>query len=117
MQLTCLSKAGSRAGEKMEAVGAQDDIGEAPDAIGRRSSQKHFFCRVGACPRRRGGDGLRESAPFLGLNDVHVSYAAVNNTVCMPPLLRLMEYRFNQVIGSGYYQRNPQTQTIWHFQT
>ena len=62
---------------------------------------KNIFGRVGACPRRRGGDGLRESAPFLGLNDVHVSYAAVNNTISMPPLLRLMEHRLNQVISDS----------------
>ncbi len=100
IRVTCLSEGGSRAGEKMEGVGAQDDIGEAPDGIGRGSCQEHS-CKVGACPRPRGGDELRRLALFSGLDDVHVSYAAVNNTISMPPLLRLMEYRLNQVIGDS----------------
>ena len=100
IRVTCLSKGGLHGAAKVEAIGAQDDIGEAPGAIGRGSCQKHS-CRIGACPGPRGGDGLRESAPFLGLNDVHVSYATINHTVSMPPLLRLMEYRLNQVIGDS----------------
>ena len=51
IRVTCLSKDGSRAGEKMEAVGAQDDIGEAPADIGRGSS-KSILIGSGLVPDR-----------------------------------------------------------------